>query len=412
MRGIGQFQAAEERALLADKPHRDVPNSERSPVAGHAGRIPPALRRQPGGTIERIRHLRFLVGREQFQPQFESGAAGLPRPRLIRRLGNEAILLGNGEAVGQLGREPHSGAVGRWLGRPVAIGEFHARDLGKRLASPQAVPRFEREPKRKRIVRQAVGIVDRPCAILGPHHLQWTTIERCLAGLGAAVTNHLDGNLLSGLRGGERLAEGVGIGRGGAVQPRDHVADGQPSGLGRRALADDADPAAGGRLLQGKMAQIPGPVILIVVAATGQLDPLDRRAAAGERDQHLRGRIRLERAEHPPEAGRVSRPFADLGGRCSGRLAGVRLGRGGPAAGVRRRCIHSGRRVGRTCLLGLRHRLRPGKEVGLQGLAAEENGEGDQGELDVAAFHKRSFCGVLLRGLAAKQPEGRLLRRV
>ena len=116
----------------------------------------------------------------------------------------------------------------------------------------------------------------------------------------------------------------AGSGRGRGANLRDDVARPQTGPVGRRALAHDADAAAPSDLrdrldlLQCQVAHVTGAIILVVEAFAGEFDPFDCRTAAGERDEHARRAVGVERAE------RVMLPLR-RGSFLQGRRDGIRI---------------------------------------------------------------------------------------
>ena len=196
--------------------------------------------------------------------------------------------------------------------------------------------------------------------------------------------------------GGERVVQTAGGGRGRGANLRDDVARPQTGPVSRRALAHDADAAAvidrrhRLELLQCQVADVAGAIILVVKAFAGELDPFDGRTAAGERDEHARRAVRVERAERVMLPLR-RRPF--LQARWDGLRVAIRLAGGGGR--LRRSFAPIFRRVqrGGGDFSGLPFALRFWKEPELQQLAGEHDGQRNGDKLGVATFHERLRMG-------------------
>ena len=175
---------------------------------------------------------------------------------------------------------------------------------------------------------------------LRPHDLQRPTTElrrECERG---AVANHVERHLRAGPRAFEDIVNGERIGGGCGINGRDDISHAEACLLGRGAWPHNPDAAAVGRGLTGHVPEIPRPILLIMEAFVGQLDPLDGRTAARDGDKHLRRAGRVERAKCEPS------PW------CRGRRCG------GPALFGRLRlclssCLHLGRQAGRSLGLGI-----------------------------------------------------------
>ena len=129
------------------------------------------------------------------------------------------------------------------------------------------------------------------------------------------------------------------------------------------------------------------PVILIVIALARQLDPLHGSTAAGEREEHLRGALRIERPEGMTGA---RGGFLGRCGPVGGGISGA-IGLGALRGLVRRaECslnagllLRGGERQFGIPWLG----RWAGEEPDLEELTAKNDREGDESELNVTAFH-------------------------
>ena len=377
---VGDLQATDDCRLLSGETHRHVADGKRSPVAGDAGGVPPAFRRQPRRAVEGVFHRRRLVGRELDNE--------IERCRAAIGAGHEPVFLGNGEPAGKPGAEPHPLPCSERLGRPVAFDEAQARKLIERLTTRPAIDRFQRQPEGERIGRIGVGILHRRCEVFGTDDLERATIEIDFARRRGIPPPVVDGNLSPRLRAVEGPIKPRSIGHCHAADPFDDVADGEPGQMGRSPRAHDADAASPRHRRHGQVPHRPAPVVLIVIALAGQLDPLHRRAAAGERVEHLGSGCRIERSESM--AGARGRGLGRLGGRvASPDSRGVRVAAGlGEVCGLvcRERCGHFLRGSDRQFGIS-RLGQRAGEEPCLEELTAENDREGNQCELNVTAFH-------------------------
>ena len=381
---VGDLQTADDRRLLAGETHRHVADGKRAPVAGDAGGVPPAFRRQPRRAVESVFQRRRLVGRELDDK--------VERCRATISAGHEPVFLGDGEPAGKPGAEPHPLPCGEGLGRPIAVDEAQARKLIERLTTRPAIDRFQRQPEGERIGRIGVGILHRRREVFGTDDLERATIEIDFARRRGIPTPVVDGNLSPRLRAIEGPIEPRGIGHRHATDPFDDVADGEPGQMGRGPCSDDTDAASSRHRRHGQVPHRPAPVVLIVIALAGQLNPLHRRAAAGKRIEHLGCGCRIERPESM--AGARGRVLGRLGGRVAGPdNIGITVAASlGEVRGLasRERCVLG---AGRFLRRGDRQfgisRLvqRAGEEPCLEELTAENDRESDESELNVTAFH-------------------------